>query len=282
MGINRGYFKDSEEMSPNEVKEAEERARVFRIEQKTSALDRAKNHYTEAREIQDDFRRRLSIIGQNGDEMSQKEFEKWEDCIAGEIGYAKEELRQWTDSRLETVADCEKSMLPFSMSESDCSTTIEAQAGRFFNTRIQVLIKAIQEVIRKSDGETIESGKNDLEYIRSFYPVVARYLDFLYMSKDDTAEYGYAEYDKDRTWAHNMVIKHINGLNDLAIKYGVRPLTIRNFWPSDIRRKNDQTLAVSRVMRYDRDVVEAYYTIAFSEDIKQRERRESAKQRLFR
>ena len=71
------------------------------------------------------------------------------------------------------------------------------------------------------------------------------------------------EYENARTNAHNDVIEHLNRLNNLARKYGTTPFTPRNFWKSI---KTKQTDSVARRMRYDRDVVEEYYAIAFSRE----------------
>ena len=76
---------------------------------------------------------------------------------------------------------------------------------------------------------------------------------------------------KERTMAHNNVIKHLNGLNDLARKYHVRPFTVRNFCPSDARPKGKQTPAIADLMTYDRYSVQSYYVIAFSSEERKRQ-----------
>ena len=80
------------------------------------------------------------------------------------------------------------------------------------------------------------------------------------------------KYDSDRTFAHNMTIRLLNELNDLARRvYHTTPFTPRNFWTSEKDMKK-QTPAESTRMRYDRDVVEEYYSIAFSEEVLKRNR----------
>ena len=130
---------------------------------------------------------------------------------------------------------------------------------------------ALLNAIRSSDDPEAEK---DLERAKSFYPAVMRHLDFKYTTEpgevygDD--EIGMRLFEEARTRAHNDVIKCLNDLNDLARKYHVRPFTVRNFLPSDVRSKKSQTEAVSKIMRYDRDIIEEYYDIAFSSDVQKR------------
>lgn len=273
MGIELGVFKESS--SSEELEAANKAAQEFRTEQSTKSVELATRFFKEALEVQTDFRRRLELISQNGDEMSEKEFEKWEDYYADEISYAEDELKQWTDYRPETVAECKKSMILPTSNDGELSNTIEAQAGRFYFSRLS----ALREAIMSSNDPKAEE---DLEYAKGFYPTVLRHLDYVYMSEDDARDHGFAEYDQARTWAHNQVIRYLNGLNDLATKYHVRTFMARNLWPSDTRSKKDQTPAIANMMRYDRDIAGRYYTTAFSAEIEQRERAQKAKQRLFR
>lgn len=273
MSIESGMFKEAS--SSEDIEEANRMAEEFRAEQATRAVKSAANFYGEALDVQTAFRQRLDVINQNGDEMSEKEFEKWEDYYSDEIGYAEGELKQWTDYRLETVAECRASMILPTSNDDELFNTIEAQAGRFYLARFS----ALRDAISSSDNTEAEK---DLKYANNFFPVVLKHLSYIYMSEDDVREYGFAEYDQARTWAHNQVIRYLNGINDLTKKYDVRPFMVRNLWPSDIRDKRDQTPAISKMMRFDRDIVECYYTTAFHEEIERMKRAQEAKRRLFR
>ena len=73
----------------------------------------------------------------------------------------------------------------------------------------------------------------------------------------------FESYDRQRTKAHNDLIRHLNSLNDLARKYGVRPFTMRNFWTSETSLRSDPE-PVKQRMRHDRHQVEAYCRNAFT------------------
>lgn len=228
---------------------------------KKEAPKYATEFFKVALDVERDFDHRRQTIESQGGKMSQKEFEKWEDALSNEIGYAERELGK-TDKKLEIVAECEQAMI-FSANDTELHRTIEAQAGRFYHQRMA----ALREAIQSSNDENSEANLN---YTKDFYGTVMKHLDFKYMNREDIKSYGYEEYENGRTYAHNAAIKHLNGLNRLAKKYHIRPLTVRNFWPSDLRDKSNQTQAVSRIMRYDRDLVEEYYAIAFSSEIQRR------------
>jgi hypothetical protein len=192
--------------------------------------------------------------------MSQKEFEKWEDLVADELEMAKKEGEKGNFG-IEQTAECAQAMV--NLNDAELNKTVEAQAGNFYYERMV----ALKQAIEKSDDE---NTKEDLDFLKDFYPAVAEHLDFKYMSPEDVRNYGYEEYESRRTRVHNSVIKHLNGVNNLAKKYHVRPLTMRNFWSSDLVRMDAQTPAISSVMNYDRKVVEEYYEIAFSSEVKRR------------
>ena len=271
--IGDSMAKSKDDITPDEWEKLTSMAEEFNARQTAKAPEVATNFYKSALEVQQDFGRRIQTIESGGGEMEQKEFEKWEDALSNEIGYAKNELQR-TDGSLDTIADCEQAMI-FSTNDDDLHKTIEAQAGKFYLDRMS----ALREAIQASDDE---KAKSDLEYAKGFYPAVMKHLDFKYMSDNDVRSYGYDQYDLSRTIAHNNAIKHLNGINDLAKKYHVRPFTIRNFWPSDIRSKKDQTPAVSKVMYYDRKLVEEYYDIAFSSEIERIKRSQEMKTRYYR
>ena len=225
------------------------------------APERAKTFYRNIYEFQKSFEKRSATIKDNGETMSQKEFEKWEDLISDELALAEKEGKNGNFG-IEQTAECAQHMVT-STNDAELHKTVEAQAGNYYYERMEALRQAIED----SDDE---KAKEEIDYLKSFYPAVVEHLDFKYMSPDDVRDYGYDAYEYRRTRVHNDVIKHLNGVNDLARKYHVRPLTIRNFWSSDLVRKDAQTPAIAKVMRYDRDVVEEYYEIAFSSEVRRR------------
>ena len=218
----------------------------------------AKKHFREMREIERDFRKRNEKLAESNETMSENEFKRWEDDLAFELklgerqveigqmnfdqeGYAKEEMVTWHE-------------------EKDLATTIEAQAGNYFYDRERELEIKLRE----------QGTEEELRYLHDFYQSVETHLDFKYMTREEKLDYGDARYDRNRTEAHNNAIRHLNGINDLARKYGTRPFTVRNFWPSDMREREKQTPGMEAVFRYDRDTVEEYCAIAFRSDVQRR------------
>lgn len=236
--------------------------RSFRQQQVEDAPAEATRFFKEIFDIQQDFANRSAKIRENGETMSQKEFEKWEDAFSYEYNSAKEEIYS-ANLNLDAEAEAAQHMVT-STKESELHKTIESQAGNFYYERTNTLRKAIQN----SDSNT---AAKDLEYLATFPSSVARHLDYKYMTREEVRDYGPETYERQRTAAHNNAIEHLNGLNELAKKYGTRPFTVRNFWPSNIRDKRGQTPAIAKVMRYDRDIVEEYYAIAFSSEVRNRE-----------
>ncbi|MBQ2623140.1 hypothetical protein IJG12_02345 [Candidatus Saccharibacteria bacterium] len=245
----------------SEWNEVAKMAKDFRKEQINKAPENAKTFYRNVYEYQKSFEKRSATIKANGERMSQKEFETWEDLVADELALAEKEGEKGNFG-IEQTAECAQMMVT-STNDAELHKTIEAQAGNYYYERMD----ALRQAIEKSDDE---DKKESLDYLKGFYPAVVEHLDFKYMSPDDVRDYGYDEYESKRTRVHNNVIKHLNGVNDLARKYHVRPLTVRNFWSSDLVRMSAQTPAISKVMRFDRDVVEEYYEIAFSSEVKRR------------
>ena len=232
------------------------------IERDTAeAPERASDIYKEILSSERYFANRNKKLAAKGETMTKKEFEVWEDDMAFSLKSAQRELRK-TDYSVETIAECERHMI-YSPNDSDLHETIEAQAGRFFHERLS----ALREAINASDDENADE---DLKYAIDFYSSVMDHLDFKYMTREEQMNY-YGDYEDGRTRAHNNAIRHLNGLNRLAKKYDVRPFTVRDFITSDIRDKKNQTDAVRRMMRYDRDIVEEYYALAFSSEIQKRE-----------
>jgi hypothetical protein len=226
------------------------------------APDYAADFYRAALDVTKDFDRRRQTLESENQKMSRTEFEKWEDALSDEIGYAKKELEK-TDNTLETMAECAQHMI-LTTDEEKTYKTIEAQAGNYYHERSAALKQAIE-----SSGQS--EAEKDLNSIREFYFAVIDHLDYRYMESEKIFSMGVKEFDKQRTMAHNNVIKHLNELNYLARKYHVRPFTIRNFCPSDVRPKEKQTPTVADLMAYDRYSVQSYYVIAFSSEERKRQ-----------
>lgn len=219
-----------------------------------------------------------SLMSQKGAKpLSKRDLEKWEDALSDDLQYAKNALRRSginPDSDLDATAEYLQDMI-FANSEEALNNTVEAQAGQFYRERATALSEAI-----KASGNN--ECQKDLEYIARFPGVVAKHLGFKYMSKrkyDEDYAYNPAIYETSRTNSHNDVIKHLNGLNNLAQKYGTRPFTPRNFWSSNIRSVAEQTPAMSAVLRYDRDIVEEYYFNVFPDLVEEKVRAKEQKDR---
>lgn len=257
---------NNEQQTSQDGIQAANSLRKFRQQQTERAPAEAARLFNEVRDIQQDFAKRSATIQENGETMSQKEFEKWEDAFSYEYDAAQREISS-AGLNLDTEAEATQHMVTYTQ-DSELHKTIEAQAGNFYYERYN----ALRQVIQSSDNEDAEE---DLKYLGGFLSSVERHLDYKYMTPEEVREYGPESYERQRTAAHNNAIEHLNGLNKLAKKYGTRPFTVRNFWPSSIRQKRGQTPAIAKVMRYDRDIVEEYYAIAFSTEVRERE----AKQR---
>ena len=248
--------------SSNEWDDVAKMAKEVWRQETEKAPDYATDFYRAALDVTKDFDRRRQTLESENQKMSRTEFEKWEDALSDEIGYAKKELEK-TDNTLETMAECAQHMI-LTTDEEKTYKTIEAQAGNYYHERSAALKQAIE-----SSGQP-ESEK-DLNSIREFYFAVIDHLDYRYMEPEKIFSMGVKNFDKQRTMAHNNVIKHLNELNYLARKYHVRPFTLRNFCPSDARPKEKQTPAVADLMAYDRYSVQSYYVIAFSSEERKRQ-----------
>lgn len=248
--------------SSNEWDDVAKMAKEVWRQETEKAPDYAADFYRAALDVTRDFDRRRQALESENQKMSKTEFEKWEDALSDEIGYARKELEK-TDNSLETMAESARAMI-LTTDEHKTYKTIEAQAGNYYHERSTALKQAIE-----SSGRP-ESEK-DLNSIRGFYFAIMDHLDYRYEDPDRVFSMGVKEFDKQRIMSHNNVIKHLNELNDLARKYHVRPFTLRNFCPSDARPKERQTPAVADLMAYDRYSVQSYYTIAFSSEVKRRE-----------
>lgn len=257
--------------SSNEWDDVAKMAKEVWRQETEKAPDYAADFYRAALDITRDFDRRKQTLESENQKMSRTEFEKWEDALSDEIGYAKKELEK-TDNTLETMAECAQHMI-LTTDEEKTYKTIEAQAGNYYHERSAALKQAIE-----SSGQP--ESKQDLDSIRKFYYAVVDHLDYRYPMPGEVERRGYEEFEKERTLSHNNLIKSFNDINDLARKYHVRPFTIRNFCPSDARDKKDQTPAVARLMKYDRYVLQSFYIAAFSSEEQRRKAKQERENRL--
>ena len=257
--------------SSNEWDDVAKMAKEVWRQETEKAPDYAADFYRAALDVTRDFDRRRQTLESENQKMSRTEFEKWEDALSDEIGYARKELEK-TDNSLETMAECAQYMI-LTTDEEKTYKTIEAQAGNYYHERSAALKQAIE-----SSGQS--ESKQDLDSIRKFYYAVVDHLDYRYPMPGEVERRGYEEFEKERTLSHNNLIKAFNDINDLARKYHVRPFTIRNFCPSDAREKKDQTPAVARLMKYDRYVLQSFYIAAFSSEEQQRKAKQERENRL--
>lgn len=257
--------------SSNEWDDVAKMAKEVWRQETEKAPDYAADFYRAALDVTKDFDRRRQTLESENQKMSRTEFEKWEDALSDEIGYARKELEK-TDNSLETMAECAQYMI-LTTDEEKTYKTIEAQAGNYYHERSAALKQAIE-----SSGQS--ESKQDLDSIRKFYYAVVDHLDYRYPMPGEVERRGYEEFEKERTLSHNNLIKAFNDINDLARKYHVRPFTIRNFCPSDAREKKDQTPAVARLMKYDRYVLQSFYIAAFSSEEQQRKAKQERENRL--
>ena len=257
--------------SSNEWDDVAKMAKEVWRQETEKAPEYAADFYRAALDVTKDFDRRRQILESENQKMSRTEFEKWEDALSDEIGYARKELEK-TDNSLETMAECAQYMI-LTTDEEKTYKTIEAQAGNYYHERSAALKQAIE-----SSGQS--ESKQDLDSIRKFYYAVVDHLDYRYPMPGEVERRGYEEFEKERTLSHNNLIKAFNDINDLARKYHVRPFTIRNFCPSDAREKKDQTPAVARLMKYDRYVLQSFYIAAFSSEEQQRKAKQERENRL--
>ena len=238
--------KDGEEIaSPEWVHKFLER---FWEQNKAEAPGYAEQEADSIKVLDKQFIERRQVIKAEGGEMSEKEFLVWERDYSESWKRLQGHLRDGELYSMEDEADVESAMF-FTKDEATLHETIEAQAGAYYRDRA----RALREAIRASDDPHKEE---DEDVLYGFFAAVSRHLDYKYMTPEDIRlDYGkdYHEYDQD----------------DLARKYETTPFTPRQFWTSE---KKDQTPAVSKRMRYDRDVVEEYYAIAFSDEVTKRDR----------
>lgn len=223
-------------------------------------------------DLQMDFGHRLADLKAQGtQQLSDKEFERWEDEYQNYWSNMEDRLRSEKRYTMAEQAEMEEPAVAY-LNDSELYQTIEAQAGHFYDQRSDALLDAIRD-------KKLPDAKEDLEYVRNFRRAVMHHLDYKYIENDnewrkDDAEY----YERSRTRAHNDVIERLNGLNALAEKYHVHRFTPRDFWTSENKQ---QTPAMSKRMRYDRDIVEEYYAIAFDYEIKDLEKKREQERKFY-
>jgi hypothetical protein len=221
------------------------------------------------KDLGDDFVDRMGKLASEKQRMSEAELLKWEEDYASQWNIIERvlntvDMNNSTHEAMVYQAKHEYKMFFSKSKDEDLRDTLEAQCGRFYRQRSL----ALREAIEKSNDEDKEA---DLKLLSGFYLAVYDHLDLKYLSKEDIRyKYGdnYKAYDDSRTAAHNNAIKHLNAINGLAKKYHTTPFTPRNFWTSE---DQDQTVEMSKRMRFDRDAVEGFYNIAFSEEVRKRE-----------
>lgn len=245
--------------NPNSTKSENRASKIEFIDEGKMAIREGKELSKEIQTYERGFTKQLE---RSDGKVPKKEFETWENLLGDQLRIIQDKVN-FGNLSLEQEAEARHPMITY-RKEEELQKTIEAQAANFYHERFD----ALQQAIKESDSPTKDE---DLAYIKNYYGTVVRHLDFKYMDRDEVADYGYEAYESGRTRAHNNTIKHLNGMNNLARKYHTRPFTVRNFWTSDLRRKEDQTPAVADIMRYDRDIVEEYYAIAFSSEVQKRE-----------
>lgn len=229
-----------------------------------AAPQQAKEYISDMVDIERAFEKQLQRIAERGDDhISRKEFERWESDYANDWEKAHEEMRIGDIQTSSGQAEIEYPLMVSDGSEA-LSKTIEAQAGHFFSERS----KELNDAIRASDDPDKEE---DLQLLGGFSKSVAIHLDYKYIDVRQMDAFEAQQYDRNRTAAHNAMIKHLNALNNIARKYNVTPFTMRNFWTSENSRAGDPE-PVKQRMRHDRHQVEAFCEIAFKTDAERRKR----------
>jgi hypothetical protein len=199
--------------------------------------------------------------------MTEKEFMIWEDDLTFDLKLQQKEienLERYSPGFSFKTAEVAKATDPMiayrGVNNPEVAKTIEAQAGHYYDERKRALLEAIT-----NSDKPEEEKQEDRRYIIGFWKLVVTHVDYKHKKNafSDVSE-GRA-YDHARTEAHDAAVNGLNKLNDLAEKYGTRRFTVRNFWDSKKRIGTSQE-TIDRT-RYDRDIVEEYYAIAFEYEI---------------
>ena len=187
-----------------------------------------------------------------------KEFEKWEEDASG--AYRKIEQMEG-EINFESMY---KRDAAERLAAVDGRKSIEAYAGNFYAQRNRAIINAIRE----SDDEDAEY---DEDVVGGLHEYVA---DYIRASRDtELRRMDVDDYTQRRRDRHNDVIRSINRINHIAEKYGVKPLTFRDFETNDFiyKRELDPSGETDARAEYDRTTVESYIRTAFSRDFREAE-----------
>ncbi|MBQ9180562.1 hypothetical protein IJ135_00480 [Candidatus Saccharibacteria bacterium] len=212
------------------------------------------------------FAGRLTEIRDSGSRyMDDEEFSHWEDGYTETYNKMRQILSKNTAGDKAKQAEDMVLMVAFA-SEDDLPNTIEAYAAHQYRERVRALERAIDE-----NGDR-ELAEKEHDKVAVFAMLAFEHLSLKPKDKIETQRViqkfgGEKEYEAHRTLVHNKVIMALNDLNRLAKKFVIKTFTPRNFWPSDPEHKNNYTGQENTIMRYDRDIVEAYYAIAFRDTI---------------
>ncbi len=196
--------------------------------------------------------------GLNPAKKSLKDLLLWEEDYAWYWKHLHEGIWEAGAVRLEDRTRLEEPVF-YTTDTGEIHKTIEAQCGHFFKERA----RALRDAINSSELSPDEK-KKQLAMIDALWELAARHMKFKNMTKEEIRNYGADYQESSRTRTHNRVIEALNNLNNLARKYNLTPFTPRNFMTSEYRI---QTPAMKVRMRYDRDLVEEYYAIAFSREL---------------
>lgn len=250
---------EEEQESSKETETSQEIVDQFRAE----APKRVAAYAEQIKENQQHFVEKYEKRAAAGKELSDFTIKCAEDDIRYLWNYINAEVLNSDLVRDEEKQAAAESEIFFLHGEEELHKTIEAQSGRFFQSRANDLREAIED----SDKSEKEKA-GDIKRIEAFYELAQSHLQYKYDEEeysDQDAE-TWNMYEAARTRTHNATIDALNSLNALANKYGTKPFTPRDFWSTG--HHDASKLAVGKRCRYDRDVVEEYYSVAFASEAK--------------
>ena len=204
---------------------------------------------------------------ENGQETSEEVFLEWETKFADGWNKMQQFIKE-SGMTIEKEAEIEAPVF-ISDDRSKIGETVEVQAGKYYDKRNQELRNAIFASNRKTK-------ESDMRIIGTFLQSVMMCVSYKYMMPEDIREqYGddasaFKTFNQARIAALNSVIRHLNMLNELTEKYDTTRFTPRDFWTSERRGRTQE---VEKRLRYDSKAVEAYCSVAFSDEIAEDERR---------
>lgn len=214
------------------------------------------------------FERRLAKLAEAHTQMSQEEFERFEDSYAHSWGQIVREVRRTGMGPKEEAAAEADFFRTYDVQSDLNKWSIDVRAADFYHERHDQLRQAITQ------SDDADKAK-DLAHLEGFYDKVYDHIEFRYLSKEESMDIGYEIYEKRRMRAHNQLIRYFNHMNALCEKYGTRRFTVRDFWDTsayegmtEAQRRRLQTDAMRKRYRNDRDIVEEYYASAFPPMVK--------------